>query len=138
MFDAAIECARGVLTRSSSSRLHHQASALTVHIAVPPVLDCIVTAVAKSASDLCPAFAHLIHHALDHKPFVRRDGSVVERWLEILVESFSALLGRTEVHLLRDSDPIVGSLFVHQLHQGVVLLWDPRATAVIRRHDNAD
>ena len=110
------------------------AAALAVHAAIPPVLDGVVAAVAQAAGDLCPTLAHLIHHALDHQALVGRDGFPVQRGLEVLVEALTALLGRAEVHLLRDADPVVGALFAHELQEQLVFFGDPRSTTMRGRH----
>lgn len=88
-----------------------EASSLAVHAAVPPILDGVVAAVPESAGDFGPALAHLVDHAFDHQALLSRDGLAVQRGLQILMKSFTALLGRSEVHVLGDANPVVGALF---------------------------
>lgn len=61
--------------------------------AVPPVLHCVVAASLEPPCDLSPPLAHLSDHLLDQLPLFRRDWVVVQRRLQILVVSLSALLG---------------------------------------------
>lgn len=121
---AAVRCAR---ERGGGGG---KTTALAVHAAIPPVLDCVVTAVTQSTSDLSPALAHVVHHALDHQALIGRNGLAVQRGLEVLVESLPALLGRPVVHVLRDAHPVIGALFAHQLNKKLVLFRDPRASTV--------
>lgn len=65
----------------------------SVHAAVPPILDGVVTTTTQSPGNLSPALAHLANHLLDHDAFLWRDGLMIEIRLEVLVESFPALLG---------------------------------------------
>lgn len=88
-----------------------EASSLAVHAAVPPILDGVVAAVAESAGDFGPALAHLVDHAFNHQALLGGDGLAVQRGLQVLMESFAALLGRSEVHVLGDANPVVGALF---------------------------
>lgn len=92
-----------------------ETSSLAIHAAVPPVLDGIVAAVAESASDLRPTLSHVVDHALDQQAFLGRDGLTVQRRLQVLVEAFSALLGRAKVHVLGDANPVVRPLFADEL-----------------------
>ena len=121
---AAVRCA------SERGGGRGKTAALAVHAAIPPVLDSVVTAVTQSASNLSPALAHVVHHTLDHQALISRNGLAVQRWLEVLVKSLPALLGRPVVHVLRDAHPVVGSLFAHQLNKKLVLFRDPRASTV--------
>lgn len=130
--DAAVAGAGGVTV------LCGQASSFAVHAAVPPVLDSVVAAIAQSSGNFGPALAHFVDHPLNHHALFGCDGRMIQRWLEILVESLSALLGGPELHMLRDANPVVGSLLAHQLQQELVLLRDPRPTAVIRCHGDTE
>lgn len=59
---------------------------------------------------------------------------MVQRGLQVLVESLSALLGRAVAHVLGNANPVVGSLFAHQLQKCLVLFRDPRPTTVCGSH----
>lgn len=121
---AAVRCT------SEGSGRGGKTTTLAVHAAIPPVLNCVVAAVPQSTSNLSPALAHVVHHALDHQAFISRNGLAVQRRLEVLVESLPALLGRPVVHVLRDANPVVGALFAHQLNKKLVLFRNPRASTV--------
>jgi len=47
------------------------------------------------------------------------------------VETFAALLWRSRVDELRDADPVVGTLALHQLEQVGVFALRPRSAAVL-------
>lgn len=111
-----------------------ETAAFAVHAAVPPVLDGIVAAVAQAAGDLGPTLAHFIHHAFDQETLVGGDGLPVQSGLEVLVEAFPTLLGRAEVHMLRNAHPVVRALFTDELHKQLIFFGDPRATTVGRGH----
>lgn len=64
----------------------------SIHATVPPVLNCIVTPAMEPSGNLGPSLAHVSDETLDELTFFRRDGLVVEGWLEVLVVPFSALL----------------------------------------------
>jgi hypothetical protein len=111
-----------------------ETSSLAVHAAVPPVLDCIVAAVAESSGDLRPSLAHLIDHALDHQALLGGDGIPIQRGLQVLMESLPALLGRPVVHVLRNAYPVVGALLADQLKEQLILLRDPRSSTMSWSH----
>jgi hypothetical protein len=50
---------------------------------------------------------------------------MVERWLEILVVPFSTLFRRALLHVLGDSDPVVGALTTNELQKRFILLREP-------------
>lgn len=59
---------------------------------------------------------------------------MVQSRFEILMEPFSALLWGSVFHVLRDADPIIGTLAVHQPEQSLVLLRDPGASPLRLGH----
>lgn len=50
------------------------------------------------------------------------------------MEAFTTLLGGTIVHVLRDADPVVRTLFADELEEKLIFFGDPRATAVGGSH----
>ena len=94
-----------------AGRRDRKASSFSVHASVPPILDCVVAAVSQSASDFGPSLAHIFYHAFNHQALLGGNGLSIQRRLQVLVESFPALLGRSKVHVLGDANPIVGTLF---------------------------
>ena len=84
--------------------------AAAVHPAVPPVLDRIVAAAVEPACNLGPALAHLGHQTLDQGALFGRDGVVVERGLEVLMEPLPTLFGRAGADQRRNPNPVVGSM----------------------------
>jgi len=65
---------------------------------------------AESSRDLSPSLAHVLHHPVNEDAFFWCDRVMVEGGLQVLMISFSALLGGTTVHMLRDADPVVWAL----------------------------
>jgi hypothetical protein len=47
---------------------------------------------------------------LDEDAFLGSDGVMVEVWLEVLVETFAALLGRAGLNGGGDADPVVSTV----------------------------
>lgn len=92
-----------------------QSSSLPVHATIPPVFDSIVAPVAQSSSDFSPPLAHFMHEALDNQPLLDGNGLPVERRLEVLMETLTALLGRPIVHVLRNADPVIRALLANEL-----------------------
>jgi hypothetical protein len=106
-----------------------------VHATIPPVLDSVVAATAKAASDLGPALAHLGDHLLNQLTLLGSDGIMVEVGLQVLVVSLTALLGRASAHHARDTDPVVSALRVDKAHEDVILLLGPRTSLVCRHFE---
>jgi hypothetical protein len=108
-----------------------------VHATIPPVLDSVVAATAKAASDLGPALAHLGDHLLNQLTLLGSDGVMVEVGLQVLMISLTALLGRASAHHARDTDPVVGTLRVDKAHEDVILLLGPRTSLVCRHFEGS-
>lgn len=75
-------------------------SLAAVLIAVPPVLDGIVTPAVEMAGNLGPPLTMSGNQLLNFCAFQRCDGIVVKTGLEVLVIAFAALLGRTRAERL--------------------------------------
>jgi hypothetical protein len=102
--------------------------------AVPPVLHSVVGAALEPPCDLSPPLAHFGDQLLDQLALFGRDGLVVQRRLEILMKPLATLLWRSGSDFLRDADPVVGSIAVHQFNQPPVFVLRPRATTM-SNHD---
>jgi len=102
---------------------------------VPPVLDGVVAAAVQSSGNLCPPLALLLDHALDEGALLRRDGIMVQCWLQVLVVSLPALLGSPRGQESGDPDPVQRALGLNELHQVLVLLLGPRSPSVAVGHD---
>lgn len=94
----------------------------SIHTAVPPVLDRIVTSIPQPPSDFSPSFAQISHQPFDEFSLLRRDRFVVQTGFQVLVISFSALFGRSMLHVLRNSYPVVWSLSFHKSQERGILL----------------
>lgn len=89
----------------------------TIHAAVPPIFDGVVASTTKAAGNFRPPFPHLTHQSFDDGTFIRRNGIVVQRRFQILVETFPALLGRPRSDQVGYPHPIMSTLGMHKLKQ---------------------
>lgn len=94
-----------------------RAATSSIHPAIPPVLDSVVAAASQPSGNLSPPFPHLRYHLLNHDALFWRDGIVIQVGLQILVEPFTTLLGRTRLDGLRYPDPVVRAMEVDQRQQ---------------------
>jgi hypothetical protein len=117
----------GGLCRCPSSK---DEASTTIHAAVPPVLDGIVTSTMESTSNLSPPLSHFSNHALNLKTFFGADWFVIQRWFEILMVPFPTLLWGARADELSYPDPIQRSLGVYQLAQVGILCLGPRSSSM--------
>ena len=102
----------------------------SIHPAIPPVLDGVVAASIESSCDLGPSLAHLTDQFLDEATLLWTDWLMVQGRLEILMKALSALFGRTGSNQVRDADPIVRALALHELEKAGVFSWAPWSSLV--------
>ena len=102
----------------------------SVHAAVPPVLDCVITAAVKATRNFSPSLAHFVYHAFDHLALLRRDGAQVEGRLEVLMIPLTTLLGGAELNDFGYAHPIVRTMLLDKLEKVLVLCLRPGASAV--------
>lgn len=118
------------LARITASALAH-ISLAPVFASVPPVLDGVVAAARNLTSDIGPTRSHLIVKFGNPLALLRRDGTMIQRWLQVLMPAFSTLLCRSAADLSRDEDPILGSsLSPYQMHEASIFKRRPRAFLV--------
>lgn len=99
-----------------------------VHAPIPPIFDSIVASISKPSRDLSPPASHVRNHLLNHISFLVRDRLMVKRLLQILMISFTTLLWRPMLHVLRDAHPIVGTLLLNQIKESLILVSGPWST----------
>ena len=104
--------------------------AAAVHATIPPVLDGIVAAAVEAASNLGPALAHLSHQALDQGALFGRDGIVVKRGLEVLMEPLPTLFWCAGADQRRNPNPVVGSMGLDKRDQHGVLTGGPGTSSM--------
>lgn len=104
-------------------------SASAVCSSVPPVLDGVIRTAVEMAGNLGPLFAVLCHQLLNVDALLLGNGAVVERGLEVLVVSFSALFGRARAENLRDAHPVGGAMVVYEREKTEVFFRAPGASA---------
>src|SRR6267378_4039827 len=95
--------------------LNNKTPFFAIHAAIPPVFDSVVASIAKSSRNLCPTLPHFIDHSFNHHALFCGYGCMIQGWFKILMKSFSTLLGRPEVHMLGNANPVIRSLFAHQM-----------------------
>ncbi|KAI9048927.1 hypothetical protein LZ554_006778 [Drepanopeziza brunnea f. sp. 'monogermtubi'] len=86
------------------------------------LLHGIVTAPVQSSRDLGPALPHPLDHLLNLQPFLRTDGRMIQRRLQVLVVPFPALLGRAGADELGNAHPVQGPLRLDELAQVRIFL----------------
>ena len=104
----------------------------TIHPTVPPVLHGVVTSTGQSSSDLGPSLPNLGHLSLDILPFGLSDRGMVQRFLQVLVVPFPALLRRSSSHRVRDDYPARGAVVFDEVHELLVLELAPWSSLVVR------
>lgn len=96
-----------------------------VHPAIPPVLDAVIATTWHLASDVSPLLAHFNHTSFDELAFVVTNGQMVERWLQVLMPSFPALLCGALADDFRDLYPTLRSVLTHKKIQPSVFVAVP-------------
>lgn len=95
---------------------------------IPPILHRVVAAAVQTSCNLCPPLADLVDENLYLDTLLGCDGLMVECGLEVLVESFPALLRRASSEGLGDAHPVQGALVADELHEVRILLLRPRSS----------
>ena len=89
-------------------------AASSIHPSVPPVFDGVVAATWETSRNLGPPLPHLLDQSLNQLTFFRRDGSVVESGLEVLMKALPTLLWSPGLKQLCDPHPVVSTVGVDQ------------------------
>lgn len=111
-----------ILRAGTGPSSNHQAPP-SVHAAIPPVLDGVVTAAVESSRDLSPPLPNLGDQTFDEEAFLGTNRFVIQRRLQILMISLSTLLRRSRANELCDAYPVERALSVNELGKiGVLAL----------------
>jgi hypothetical protein len=107
----------------------------SIHTPVPPIFDGIVAAITDASGNISPPLPDFGDQLLDHFTFTRGDWVMIQRRLQVLVIPLATLFRRSVLHVLRDANPVVRALAVHELEESSIFVRQPRTPSSRARHD---
>jgi hypothetical protein len=91
------------------------------------ILNCVVSATLENFGDLGPLVTIISVHQVKDPLFLFTPANLLNLRVQMVVPSFSTLLTDASWKILSDESPFLGSIFVNQMKNHLILFISPRA-----------